>query len=429
MPSVRRRVRGGEDLFRGHIRDVLDPARFVLGGEPPRGREETDCQVRPRPAIAERVETAVVQHGRSCGEPRDVLLPGAHRVRFVEAHRRRDGSPEPLNVGLAEDLLRPAGAGEGDDRPVAEAARQPKPGLRDGPHAGARDPASVKIGEELRLRVAADREQRTAFLAQVVEALHEPRRRPAELLLGGMEDVRPAHVLVRVGDIDEAGARRIRLLGDRADERCVLGKRVDREALPGLHVDPDLNREPRVGGERLLHRHVKQCTCRPAAGGLTTIPAHGSPRARRRRGRHPARARRMRGNDDVHACQHQDLPHRAQRADRRAAPLTSSPAPPPAERWSRNLGDNYATVAFGQDLTGGDQHRARLHAVCVQEHPERAVGRPPPLQQRSHPLAHASERQRPRARRRLPALNLRTGTRARRAATLDVKQRAGVAQW
>ena len=76
--------------------------------------------------------------------------------------------------------------------------------------------------------------------------------------------MRPPDVLIGVVDVDEAGTRCVCLCGDCTDERRVLGKRVDREALARLHVDPDPNCESRVGGQHLLDRHEKQCT-RPLA--------------------------------------------------------------------------------------------------------------------------------------------------------------------
>ncbi len=67
-----------------------------------------------------------------------------------------------------------------------------------------------------------DGEERAAVVAEILEALHEPRRRPAELLLARVADVRPADVLIRVVDVDEARARRICLFRDCVDERRVF---------------------------------------------------------------------------------------------------------------------------------------------------------------------------------------------------------------
>ena len=66
------------------------------------------------------------------------------------------------------------------------------------------DAAAVEVGEELGLRVAGDREQRAAVLAEVVEPLDEPRRRLAERLVRGVLDMGAPDVLVAVENVDVA---------------------------------------------------------------------------------------------------------------------------------------------------------------------------------------------------------------------------------
>ena len=68
--------------------------------------------------------------------------------------------------------------------------------LGDLAHARLPDALAVEVGEQLRLRVAADRAQRAAGRAELLEPLDEPRRRVAEPLRGGALDVRAADVLV-----------------------------------------------------------------------------------------------------------------------------------------------------------------------------------------------------------------------------------------
>ena len=80
------------------------------------------------------------------------------------------------------------------------------------------------------------------------------------VVLGGGRDVGAADVLVRVLDIDVAGAVGVGLTRDRACERHVLDERVDAENLAGLQVQPHLHGEacvalqtivdPGHGGER-----------------------------------------------------------------------------------------------------------------------------------------------------------------------------------
>ena len=64
---------------------------------------------------------------------------------------------------------------------LQSAVGEPQARLGDLAHARAADAAAVEVGEELGLGVAGDREQRAALGAEVVEPLHEPRRREAEL--------------------------------------------------------------------------------------------------------------------------------------------------------------------------------------------------------------------------------------------------------
>jgi len=110
---------------------------------------------------------------------------------------RQDGLDRVEGHGhgeVAEHRLRPAFVGVGDDRPVAEAVGQLERRLGDLAHAGLADALAVQVGEELRLRVAGDRAERAADLAELAQPAHEPRRRVAELVLRRLLDVRAPHV-------------------------------------------------------------------------------------------------------------------------------------------------------------------------------------------------------------------------------------------
>ena len=78
------------------------------------------------------------------------------------------------------------------------------------------DALAVEVGEELGLRVAGDRAERAADLAERRQPLDEPRRRVAELVLGRVLDVRAPDVLVGVEDVDVPRAGRVGLACDRA---------------------------------------------------------------------------------------------------------------------------------------------------------------------------------------------------------------------
>ena len=181
-----------------------------------------------------------------------MLTPRSDRVGLVETDSLSDGLPEPLDVGLAEDRRGPALVWVGDDRPVAEAVGQLERRLRDLAHPRLADALAVEIREELWLRVARDRAERAADLAELLEPPDEPGRRVAELVVGGLLDVRAAHMLVRVEDVHVAGAGRVGLARDRPHKGRMLDQCIDPERLAGLEVQPDLNGEPCVLLEALV---------------------------------------------------------------------------------------------------------------------------------------------------------------------------------
>ena len=198
------------------------------------------------------VEPALVQLCGALLQARDVLAPGGDRIVGVETHRVRDRVPETLDVRLVEHRARPPFIRVRDDRPVAEAVAQPERRLGDFLHPRLADARAVEIREELGLRVAGDREQRTADTAELVVPLDRPRRRVAELIFCGVRDVRAAHMLVGVLDVDERCARFVRCARDLARERRVLDERVHGQDLAGLQVHADVDGELRVFAETVL---------------------------------------------------------------------------------------------------------------------------------------------------------------------------------
>ena len=184
-----------------------------------------------------------------------MLPPGLDRIGLVEPDGRRDRVPEPLDVRLAEDDARPLLARVRDDRPVARPGSEPQARFRQLPHACVCDSLSVEVGKEPGLGAAADHEQRPAVGAEILQALHEPGRRPAERVVGGVLDMRPANPLVCVVDVHVGGSSLVRRGCDRADERGMLDVSVHGETLSRLKIDPDLDGQPGVGGEHLLELH------------------------------------------------------------------------------------------------------------------------------------------------------------------------------
>ena len=183
--------------------------------------------------------------------------PGRNRILLAQASRVGDGIPQPLDVGLAEDGGRPAGVGVGDDDPVD----QPLVGRLDValgqlPHPGLADPGAVEIGQQLRLRVADELDQRPARAA--------PRWSTLASSHGGVQpgvsssarlDPRPPDVLVGIVDVDVAGALLVGDPGDLARQWGVLGQRDHPDDLAFADVRAHLDGEAGVALEPLFGRH------------------------------------------------------------------------------------------------------------------------------------------------------------------------------
>ena len=220
---------------------------------------QPDRQVGARPAVAQVGEAPRVQR----------LLRGSRAARCARATPRPDRARRGARRGRppARAVRRPARRTRSapspairvrDDRPVAEPVGERERRLCDLAHPCLADTRAVEIREQLRLRVAGDRAERAAGLAERPQALDEPGRREAELLLAGLLDVRATNVLVAVEHVHVLRAGLVRLARDRPRERRMLDQRVDAERLPGLQIQADLDGQARVlleslvghGGER-----------------------------------------------------------------------------------------------------------------------------------------------------------------------------------
>ena len=191
---------------------------------------------------AHRVEVVLVQRLASLAETLDMRVPGCDRVGLVEANRVLDVLPETLEVGLTEDRLRPALVRVADDRPVDPAPHDvAEVRLGELDLARLADTSLVEVAHELRLRVARDRDQRALLLAEVVEPLDRPLRRPLEHVVRALGDHRAPHVLVDVGHVDIAGAVAVGHVGDLAHERRVLDQAEDEQVLAVADVGADLH--------------------------------------------------------------------------------------------------------------------------------------------------------------------------------------------
>ncbi len=173
-----------------------------------------------------------------------MLAPGLDRVGLVEAAAELDELPEPVEIGLAEHLLGPAGVRDADDRPVVEllvdlAAVQ----LRDLLHARLADPRAGEVAEQVWLRVAGQRDDRRAFVTHALRSLEQPGRRPREHVVVAVLDQRPPDVRVAVGEVDVPRSGAVCGARDGSGDVEVLDVGPDVDELARLHVGADADDE------------------------------------------------------------------------------------------------------------------------------------------------------------------------------------------
>ena len=160
-PPVGRR----EDLLGRHVDEVRDAVDRLLGAGEPAVRLASSPTGRSVPGPRKRIASnrrSSSERG-ALAQALDVLLPGGDRIGLVEPRRGDDRVPEPLDVRLAEDGLRPAFVRVADDRPLDQpSVLGVEELLRREARARALGAPLVEIGEELGLGLARDRDRRAA---------------------------------------------------------------------------------------------------------------------------------------------------------------------------------------------------------------------------------------------------------------------------
>jgi hypothetical protein len=199
----------------------------------------------------ERIEIVRDQGGAAFVERAHVRVPCGHRLGLVEPGSGGNLVPEPLDVGLTEDRLRPAGRRARDHAPGTRLSRN----LIVHDLAGAArlrlgGPALVDVVEEVRIGVAEGDNERSTLHLQ--ERGLDPPWRPVELVLGRVERVETARVLVTVDRLDVARSGRPARRGDRPHQRCMLGLAEHEQGLAGLDVRSDPDGELRVAAPQLV---------------------------------------------------------------------------------------------------------------------------------------------------------------------------------
>ena len=249
--------------------------------------------------------------------------PCLDRVLGVEAHRRRDGIPEPFDVGLAEDGLGPAGIRRGHDDPVQLPAHHE--GQVDHPDVARlrlRDELGVEPVEERRFRVAGERDQGRPGVAPGADPVEEVLRRPSELGLGAELDRGLAQMEVGDDGVHARRARPERRARDGTGDRRVLDQVDENDLLARLDVRADPDDEVGEPVEALVGRHRARRSAGSTAGRAgATRPSRSrasGPRGRRR-ARRPRPSRPRPATEEADSARGRPRP--------RASPR-GGPAPP-----------------------------------------------------------------------------------------------------
>ena len=214
----------GEDLLGRHVRDVGDAVGGLrLAALPARLGQQPDRQVGAR--------------GRGSAASRSACRSAASRARpsfSTCARQAATGSSSSSRTQNSTSSHSASTSGSPNScvaqpsfgtpattqllRPLVRLARELFAELR---HPRLADAIAGQVGEQLRLRVAGQRDDRGVLVAEVLRPLEEPRRRPREHVVRGVLDQRPADVLVRVADVD---VRRARAVRRRAPPRARRGR-------------------------------------------------------------------------------------------------------------------------------------------------------------------------------------------------------------
>ena len=243
---------------------------FATYGSPSAVRDSTPCQrdsgssptVRSVPGPRKWIASSahVVQRLRARADALHVLPPRGDRVVHVEPNAELDDLPEPLHVGLAEHLLRPAGVRDADDGPVVQLLVDlPAVLLGELEHPRASDTIAWQVCEQVGLGVAGQRDDRGALVTDLLRALQQPRRRPREDVVGRALDQRAADVLVAVEHVDVARTRLVGCARHRARDFGMLDAGEHLDELAGLHVRAHVDGQLCVALDPSVTRRAARC--------------------------------------------------------------------------------------------------------------------------------------------------------------------------
>ena len=240
MPSARRRSGAAEDLLGRDVRHVRDAVRVGRASAgPPRVRRQPDREIGVRAVVAHLGQLQRVQRAPAGGQLRGPLLPGGDRVGLVEAHRRGDRLPQPLDVWFAEYLLRPAPVRRRDHGP---ALLLPEHRLLAGHRLCHRERGGLRrvdVVEQVRIGVAGQPDPDGSLGGVFLDPLDRPGPGLRQALEARVAEPRVPDRAVRPVDLDPFGADGIGALHHRPRDLQVGGVGAKQHAGARLDVDPD----------------------------------------------------------------------------------------------------------------------------------------------------------------------------------------------
>ncbi len=131
--------------------------------------------------------------------------------------------------------------------------------MRELEHPRLADTVAGQVGQQLRLGVACQRDDRRALVTDLDGAFEEPWRCPRERVVCCELDQCPPDVLVGVVDVDVARTSFVRRSRDRARDGRVLDSRDHLHELSRLHVRADPDCQLGVPGDAGLVRQSGSC--------------------------------------------------------------------------------------------------------------------------------------------------------------------------
>ena len=254
--------RRGKNFLGGHVGDKMDagPARAVTAA-PDVVLRQADGEIGAQTVgIMEALQTQGVELVNANLQGIQMLFPALHRLAVAgDPDGGEDGVPQLrhslLLRAVREDLLRPAGYGNGPDGPGEGVGHLQLAVLLQGGAAGtggAHQTVLLHTLEDLRVRPADVQESR-ALLCIVRGKPDPPLRHGVKHIVRRVEVLLPGQQLIAPGHDDLPASGGVGGFGAHPGEPGAVHRAGDDQILPLLDIDAHLNQELRVFLEFFLH--------------------------------------------------------------------------------------------------------------------------------------------------------------------------------